>query len=356
MKSVYYLIASNHPEKCAKSIRTLIKRLGVEPNIIKIFCHKLQIQDFKEVLKLPRFNKFNTGQVEIFEHDFVSCPDGKPPFGALRWHGMELLKKHYMLDGDAGILLDDDIVMTRYILPIAPTPTKRFTSQLDRYVYSNKLQFLIKTAEAGNIPYFTTSINYRLHNSYDPDEPLMRTYKWTGFFGFFKWSKNPFDPTFSVAADAEAQFHTVSDLDLLNVLQDTGLILATDFQGRKYDAGAEHDRTENYAIIDKMYPGITATISHNGIPINLSRTRHLNLNRKVLNRLKKNCIWRFRGADEGGTMATCIKCGNEFSEKRKALGYDTCLYCGEKEARESAKPKKEKELQRLEKENVYRRK
>ena len=356
MKSVYYLIASNQPEKCAKSIRTLIKRLGVKPNKIKIFCHKSQIQDFSDVLKLPRFNKFNTAQVEILEHDFSLCPDGKPPFGALRWHGMELLKKHYMLNGDAGVLLDDDIIMTRYILPDTPTPTKRFTSQLDGDIYPKKLQFLIKTAEERNIPYFTTSLNYRLHNSYDPDEPLMRTYKWTGFFGFFKRSKNPFDRSFSVAADAEAQFHTVFDLELLNVLQDTGLILATDFKGRKYDIGAKHDRTENYAIIDKRYPGITTTMSHNGIPNNLSRTRHLNLERKVLNRLKKNCIWRFRGADEGGTMAICNKCGNEFPDKRKELGYDTCLYCGEREAKELGKLKKEGQLQRLEKENVYRRK
>lgn len=58
----------------------------------------------------------------------------------------------------------------------------------------------------------------------------------------------------------------------------------------------------------------------------------------------------------GLMMATCIKCGDEFSDKRKALGYDTCLDCGEQEAKELARPKKEKLLQRLEKENVYRRK
>jgi hypothetical protein len=30
-------------------------------------------------------------------------------------------------------------------------------------------------------------------------------------------------------------------------------------------------------------------------------------------------------------MATC-SCGKEFSDKRKSLGYKTCLVCGEKEA------------------------
>lgn len=34
-------------------------------------------------------------------------------------------------------------------------------------------------------------------------------------------------------------------------------------------------------------------------------------------------------------MATC-SCGKEFSDKRKAIGYDTCLVCGEEEAREQA--------------------
>ena len=32
-------------------------------------------------------------------------------------------------------------------------------------------------------------------------------------------------------------------------------------------------------------------------------------------------------------MAECISCGAEYSDKRLALGYDTCLDCGEMEAR-----------------------
>lgn len=32
-------------------------------------------------------------------------------------------------------------------------------------------------------------------------------------------------------------------------------------------------------------------------------------------------------------MALC-KCGKKFSDKRKALGYDICLSCGEREAQE----------------------
>ena len=40
-------------------------------------------------------------------------------------------------------------------------------------------------------------------------------------------------------------------------------------------------------------------------------------------------------------MAIC-KCGAEFSDKRKALGYETCLDCGEQEAQELVAKKKER--------------
>ena len=35
-------------------------------------------------------------------------------------------------------------------------------------------------------------------------------------------------------------------------------------------------------------------------------------------------------------MATCIKCYSEFPDKRKELGYKTCIVCGEKEANKEA--------------------
>ena len=35
-------------------------------------------------------------------------------------------------------------------------------------------------------------------------------------------------------------------------------------------------------------------------------------------------------------MATCIVCYEKYSDKRKNLGYKTCLNCGDKEARKEA--------------------
>ncbi len=35
-------------------------------------------------------------------------------------------------------------------------------------------------------------------------------------------------------------------------------------------------------------------------------------------------------------MAVCIKCYNDFPCARKNLGYDTCIICGDKEAKKEA--------------------
>jgi len=32
------------------------------------------------------------------------------------------------------------------------------------------------------------------------------------------------------------------------------------------------------------------------------------------------------------TMAECVKCGTSYSDKRRQIGYDTCLRCGSHEA------------------------
>ena len=35
-------------------------------------------------------------------------------------------------------------------------------------------------------------------------------------------------------------------------------------------------------------------------------------------------------------MAICYSCDTEYSDKRKALGYNTCIMCGDKEAHKEA--------------------
>jgi predicted nucleic acid-binding Zn-ribbon protein len=41
-------------------------------------------------------------------------------------------------------------------------------------------------------------------------------------------------------------------------------------------------------------------------------------------------------------MASCLKCGDEFSDKRKELGYETCLKCGEEDAQDEIESKKKR--------------
>lgn len=38
-------------------------------------------------------------------------------------------------------------------------------------------------------------------------------------------------------------------------------------------------------------------------------------------------------------MAICIRCGDEYADKRKKLGYDICLACGDMDAQAEAKAK-----------------
>lgn len=38
-------------------------------------------------------------------------------------------------------------------------------------------------------------------------------------------------------------------------------------------------------------------------------------------------------------MAICIRCGDEYADKRKELGYDICLACGDMDAQAEAKAK-----------------
>ena len=39
-------------------------------------------------------------------------------------------------------------------------------------------------------------------------------------------------------------------------------------------------------------------------------------------------------------MAKCQKCDDEYSDRRKELGYETCLRCGEEDAQDEIENKK----------------
>ena len=46
-------------------------------------------------------------------------------------------------------------------------------------------------------------------------------------------------------------------------------------------------------------------------------------------------------------MSICITCEEEYSDKRKALGYNTCLECGETEARAISQSRAYAKLQEM---------
>jgi len=53
----------------------------------------------------------------------------------------------------------------------------------------------------------------------------------------------------------------------------------------------------------------------------------------------RDCRFSIMGIREECEMAICEICGEEFSENRNRLGYDTCLVCGEAEAKLEIKQK-----------------
>ena len=46
-------------------------------------------------------------------------------------------------------------------------------------------------------------------------------------------------------------------------------------------------------------------------------------------------------------MSICITCEEEYSDKRKALGYNTCMECGETEARAISQSRAYAKLQEM---------
>ena len=46
-------------------------------------------------------------------------------------------------------------------------------------------------------------------------------------------------------------------------------------------------------------------------------------------------------------MAECVKCGEEYSDKRLALGYLICLECGDKDARKAISARNRAALQAM---------
>ncbi len=46
-------------------------------------------------------------------------------------------------------------------------------------------------------------------------------------------------------------------------------------------------------------------------------------------------------------MATCIECEEEYNDKRRALGYRTCLDCGDQHARQVTRARTAASLQAM---------
>lgn len=222
----WILMASKYPQKVIKCL----KRGNYDSfdNVI-VYVHEKDSADFAsafqdKLLAMPRIA-------------YHSIP-GDCPMGGIRYYGMEFLRS-LMGRADCGLLVDDDLGSVRLADTSNLMYTSKGTGAMPRYptVYSPSFQkeILRLASEAqGTFPYFTTSLYARAGNGFKQNRPFLASLNWSGLFGFFKDSFNPFDRLFQANADYEAQFRAITHFGTLPVLKYPGLVTEYAFESKAY--------------------------------------------------------------------------------------------------------------------------
>jgi hypothetical protein len=220
----WILMASNRPQATIKSLR----RYQAFANVI-IYVHERDEDSFRKA----------------FQDKLLSCPNivshaipGNCPMGGIRYYGMGLLQER-MGKTDCGVLVDDDLGSVRFADLSTLMPTTKGNGEMPRYPVLDSRGFyreLVKLANeaAGVFPYFTTSLYARSGNGFKASRPFLASLNWSGFFGFFKNSFNPFDRKFQAEADYDAQFKAVKHFGTLPVLKYPSLVTEYAFESKAY--------------------------------------------------------------------------------------------------------------------------
>ena len=154
--------------------------------------------------------------IEIWTHRIPNFADGQPPMGEIRYRSMNRLQRE-MGKNDWAILADDDlnwVSFWRGEMGInrktgKPTPRYKYCLDPNQRGYqspANSQEFHSRLARLAARArryyyYFTTSSSGRANSGFKPDSPMQPVGSWSGLFGFFKQSPNPFDCTKGVGAD-----------------------------------------------------------------------------------------------------------------------------------------------------------
>lgn len=269
---------SNRPFRFAKSVN-LFKGLRK----IYVFAHENQQRDFEAALEDAECDF----PVEFLPHNIPDRPDGLPPLGAIRYHALNRVQSR-MGRTDIGWMADDDATIIRYAQPGKSYPgasgqPKQSYRKADPQVVQREIVRLARAAREYSFPYFTHLYNARGNNGYDPKSPFQACPNWNGFFGFFKASPNPFDPTVGDGEDYDAAYRMVRALKTLPILRHNGLTIEFEFVKEKYQSG----RRAQWVV--SRYPEI-AHVSTNCV----TKVPYPSIQKKVRNNLKQTVLAEFR--------------------------------------------------------------
>lgn len=253
-------MASNRPQSVIKSLR----RYEAFDKVI-LYIHERDEDIFRK--------SFQDALLEIPEIVSHAVP-GKCPMGGIRYYGMELLRSR-MGSTDCAILVDDDLGSLRFADVNHLMPARAGKIDMPRYpaidsgMFFREIIRLAKEAR-GQFPYFTTSLYARAGNGFKFSRPFLASLNWSGLFGFFRDSFNPFDRNFGANADYEAQFRAVKHFGTLPVLKYPGLVTEYAFESKAYlsPGNFKYDtRQEATCEIKRRYDDLVLVSLNNSVGV-----------------------------------------------------------------------------------------
>jgi hypothetical protein len=270
------VMASNNPKKCALSLRHY-----AEFSRVILMVHQSQLEEFETF-----FQSKMDPMPEIWTHSIPPRADGQAPMGAIRYYSME--KARRVLHGDAyAILVDDDLLTPRLYRGTTNNTGHSFLLATPKEV---RREITLLATEARYLfPYFTCSFNARGHNGFQAGRPYRAVWKWSGIFGFFKSSLNPFDLHCGIGADVLAAASAVLVKKSFQVLQCERLVTEFRFESDKYHAGSP--RSINFARFRRQQDvaGLFGSSTNT-----LGRADRLSLHPKATMRFKRETFAEYR--------------------------------------------------------------
>jgi hypothetical protein len=252
----FSVIATNRPALCAKRLKS--KAVGSKLQALNphVFCHESDRAAVALALCVEGLS------VPIFTHTLI-CINGSAPFGGLRYFAMQIAQEN-MTTLQFGILLDDDLKVVRLISSTTMKGNgKPSWLKADTVVFISQIKSLVKAARSGFYPYFGVGFNAGDKSGCTKESMIRPAVTWSGFFGFFKDSPNPFDCNFTVGADGAAMGWILNTVGERAVLRHWGLTMEFKIESKAYVKGGSRDRVGNLEEVVRRYPQLVHISTNN---------------------------------------------------------------------------------------------